>query len=99
MADLVPVRSDVKREAIVDCDLLPWTDPPGSSEGADEAKPGMVNPGPDTAGTEAVVCLVSQRGAVVRRVLGLTGDVDVAGRGEVDSDKNKSNVKCLMSNV
>ena len=46
----------------------------------------MINSGPDTARTEAVVCLVSQRGAVVRRVLGLAGDVDVAGRGEVDSD-------------
>ena len=90
MADLVPVRSDVKREAIVDCDLLPWTDPPGSSEGADEAKPGVVNPGPDTAGAEAVVGLVGQGGAVVPGVLGLRGDVDITGRGEVDSDKRET---------
>ena len=86
MADLVPVRSDVKREAIVDCDLLPWTDPPGSSEGADEAKPGVVNPGADTAGSEAVVRLVSQSGTVGPGVLGRAGYVDITSRGQVDSN-------------
>ena len=40
MADLVPVWSEVQREPVVDSDLLPWGDPPGSSEGADETKPG-----------------------------------------------------------
>ena len=89
MADLVPVRSDVKREAIVDCDLLPWTDPPGSSKGADEAKPGVVYPGPGAARREAVVCLVSQGGAVVAGLLGLAGDVDIRGCGEVDSDNRR----------
>ena len=50
----------------------------------------MINPGPDTTGAEAVVGLVGQGGAVVPGVLGLRGDVDITGRGEVDSDKRET---------
>ena len=86
MADFVPVWSDVEREAVVDGDLFPWRDPPGSSEGADEAEPGVIYPGPDTAGGEAVVRLVSQAGAVVAGVLGGGGNVDITGRAQVHSN-------------
>ena len=86
MAEFVPGRSDVERETVVDSDLLPWRDGPGSSEGADEAKSGVVNPGPDTAGSEAVVRLVSQSGTVGRGVLGRAGYVDITSRGQVDSN-------------
>ena len=89
MAEFVPGRSDVERETVVDSDLLPWRDGPGSSEGADEAKPGVVYPGPGAARREAVVCLVSQGGAVVAGLLGLAGDVDIRGCGEVDSDNRR----------
>ena len=88
MADFVPVRSDVERETVVDGDLLPWRDPPGCSEGADEAEPGVIYPGPDTAGGEAVVRLVSQAGAVVPGLLGRAGDVDITGRAQVHSDNS-----------
>ena len=88
VADFVPVWSDVERQTVVDGDLLPRRDPPGSSEGADEAEPGVIYPGPDTAGGEAVVSLVSQAGAVVPRLLGRPGDVDITGRAQVHSNNN-----------
>ena len=79
-------------KAVVDSDLLPLLYPADRRQRADQPKPGVVNSGPAAVWREAVVCLVGESSAVVVGVLCRARDVDVAGRGEVDSDKNKSNV-------
>ena len=57
----------------------------------------MVNPRPDAVWAEAVVGLVGKSGAVVEGGLVRLGYVDITGRAQVDSDKDRITERSLTT--
>ena len=72
---------------------------PARCKRADQTKPGVVDPGPHAVGGEAVVGLVGEGGAVVGGALGRTRDVDITGRGQVDSEGSVSLLRAVITQI
>ena len=87
----------MERQAVLHRHLLPGLYPPSCCERADQTEPRVVYPGPGTVGVEAVVCLVSQSGAVVAGGLGRSGDVDITGSAQPDSDNQQVSLIIMLT--